>query len=71
MDDEIIENIRFDDRLESYESFYDHDWAKKFDALTRGTPLAKQAGSLGANWKAAANTHRMPWLMMEFIKLEI
>ena len=29
MDDEIIQNILFDERLDSYASFFDHGWVKE------------------------------------------
>jgi hypothetical protein len=61
-------NLFIDHRLESYASFYDHEWAKRFSALTGGTKLDDIAFDLGIDWKGAANTFRMPWLLIHSLK---
>ena len=51
-----------DQRMESYQSFYDHSWAKQADALARHTPLEDPLFDVCVSWKEAANTARLPWL---------
>ena len=50
-----------DERLESYKTFFDHDWARRIMDLAAGTKLDDCVFSLCVNWKAAANTHIVPW----------
>ncbi len=59
---------RIDPRIDEYKSFYDHDWAKRMSALTKDTLIDEIAFDLGIAWKSAANTHVLPWLMMETLK---
>lgn len=59
-----IHHVRIDDNLDSYRSFFDHDWAKQIDALVRGTKLEGPVFTLGMTWKSVANTHFMPWLLV-------
>lgn len=60
--------IEYDRRLESYRSFFDHAWAKTLNACAKGSGLEDPVFSLLMNWKAAANTHMMPWLLVETLK---
>ena len=52
-----------DERLESYSTFFDHSWAKAIDKLAIGTKLEVSVFNLAVNWKAAANTCVVPWLI--------
>src|SRR4051794_41483615 len=50
-------------RLELYEGFYDHAWAQ--DMVERvPSQISGDFDSLCLAWKEAANTHRLPWLMI-------
>jgi hypothetical protein len=60
--------IRIDDRLESYKSFFDHAWAEGMFHLVDGTKLAEPVFLLLMNWRATANTHLLPWLMIHSIR---
>lgn len=60
--------IEYDRRLESYRSFFDHAWARTLSDRTDGSGLEDPVFSLIMNWKAAANTHMMPWLLIETLK---
>lgn len=51
-----------DEKLESYKTFLDHEWARRIDEQTRGTPLEEIFFDLQWSWKGAANTFYMPWL---------
>lgn len=64
MNTDVIAKVRIDDRLESYRTFFDHDWSRRISELSNGTALEKSVWTLAISWKAAANTHAMPWLMM-------
>jgi hypothetical protein len=61
---DVIGNVRIDDRLESYKTFFDHDWSRRISDLASGTALEKAVWTLAISWKGAANTHAMPGLMM-------
>jgi hypothetical protein len=52
----------FDDKLDSYRTFLDHEWARRIDQQTAGTPLEEIFFDLQWAWKGAANTFYMPWL---------
>ena len=58
--DEIIAHVRVDDRLASYETFFDHQWAKDIRKLASGTKLAPVVDSLTFHWKSVANAHLEP-----------
>jgi hypothetical protein len=66
--DRLIANIRIHERLDSYSSFFDHDWVQRITALVAGTKMESPVDTLGMHWKAAANAHRLPWLMIELLK---
>src|SRR4051812_33318069 len=61
-------NIVIDRRLESYASFYDHDWAQKFGKLSDRSTLRLPAFDLTRDWKGIAVATRMPWLMIESLQ---
>src|SRR5207253_2041712 len=65
---EATKNIKIDPRVDSYKTFFDHAWARKLDELVAGSKLAEPVFSLCINWKAAANTHLMPWLKVGNLK---
>ena len=60
-------NVLIDDRMASYRSFFDHDWAVRMRDLVRETILDELVFNLCAAWKGAAKTHEMPWLTVELI----
>lgn len=66
--DDIIAKVRFDDRLASYETFFDHQWAKDIRKLVSGTRLEPPVDSLTFHWKSVANAHLMPWLITESLR---
>ncbi|NLY02834.1 MAG: hypothetical protein GXY83_42820 [Rhodopirellula sp.] len=65
MNDDKTVSLRIDDRLEQYRPFFDSPWAEQIDAVTAGTKLADAVFALSVNWRAAANTCAMPWLMCQ------
>jgi len=65
---EAVKNIKIDPRVAAYKTFFDHAWSRKLDELAAGSKLAEPVFSLCMNWKSAANTHLMPWLMIENLK---
>lgn len=62
---ETVRYIKIDEHLESYKTIFNHDWAREIDALSANTKLDKAVVELSLRWKAAANAHVMPWLMMK------
>lgn len=61
---DAVKTITHDPQIGSYLSFFDHAWARRFSDLVSGSKLDEPAMALLVNWKAAANTHLMPWLMI-------
>lgn len=57
-------HLTFDSRFDAYKSFFDHSWTKAILNLVNGTQLDPLVLDLCADWKSAANTFRMPWLMV-------
>ena len=64
MSEEPRRRIENDHRLDAYKSIFNHAWAKNLDDLAGQTQLHDAAFALCINWRAAANTHAFPWLMM-------
>jgi hypothetical protein len=60
----IIITRKIEQNLELYDTFFEHAWA---DALTKRAPaqLTDAVSNLCLSWKEAANTHRLPWLMIQ------
>jgi hypothetical protein len=58
-------NVLVDQRLDSYKSFFDHAWAEHVMQLSSGKAVSQPVFDLCAMWRAVANTHVMPWLMMQ------
>ena len=63
----ITHTIFVDDRLESYQTFFDHAWATTIDTLATGTKLESPIFNLCVSWKAAANTCVLPWLICDSV----
>ncbi len=63
-----MKNIKILTHVDFYKTFFDHEWARRFSQLAGNTRLKEPAFSLCVNWKSAANTHLLPWLMMENLK---
>ena len=59
----MSKNIQIERRLDSYKSFFDHEWFEKQTEERRGTALYQPLFDLGAAWRYAANTHVLPWLL--------
>ena len=54
----------YDNRLQAYLTFFDHDWANRLLGLTHGTAISQASFDLCTDWKGTANAFRMPWLMI-------
>ena len=63
MSGDITHTIVVDERLDSYRTFFDHTWAENIGKLAAGTKLESPVFNLRVNWKAAANTCVVPWLI--------
>jgi hypothetical protein len=61
---QLTSEIQYDDRLDSYASFFDHAWAKAFYDASEATRLHKAAHDLCRDWKGIALASRMSWLMV-------
>lgn len=65
MNDEMNRSLLIDERLESYRTIFGHQWCQAMFALAEGTKLESPLMTLFASWRAAANTHTMPWLFIQ------
>src|SRR5262245_27359891 len=63
-----MKNVYVLTHIDFYKTFFDHGWARQLDELVAGTKLASPAFSLCMYWKAAVNTHAMPWMMIASLK---
>lgn len=70
MNDEPGISIRIEPQLAGYRTFFDERWAQAIRELARGTRLDEPVVSLSLNWRAAANTCAMPWLIVHMLKGE-
>lgn len=61
-------DAEIDNRLDSYDSFYDCNWACLLFQLTENTKLYPFAFDLCADWKGAGNTGRLPWLLINSLE---
>ena len=57
-----------DERLESYQSFYDHQWAEHIISTLEGAKFYQAGFDLCASWKGTANARSLPWLLVESIR---
>lgn len=64
MDDEIIGSFEIDPFLEHYRTFFGHEWCRDVAEMVQGTKLENPLMTLVINWRAAANTHTMPWFFI-------
>jgi len=56
--------IWVDERYDSYERFFDHNWARRFLGLSQGKTFDPAALDLCTDWKGAASNASMPWLLI-------
>lgn len=63
-----MKNVSLLTHVDFYKTFFDHGWARGLHARVPGTKLSDPVFNLCVNWKAAANSHLMPWLMVESLK---
>jgi hypothetical protein len=68
MNMQTVTSIRYDDNFENYIGFFDHNWAREFEPLTKGTNLNEIALRLLIEWKSISCGRRWPWMMMHGIK---
>ncbi len=61
-------DVWIDDRYESYQSFFDHAWSRKFLDRAKGTIAEEVSFDLATMWRGAANTFMQPWLMLQSFK---
>lgn len=66
-EDQLKSEIHYDNRLDSYTSFFDHAWAKRFLDESDMSLLEAPAHDLCRDWKGIAISIRMPWLLAHAI----
>ena len=63
----VVATRMIETRLHLYDRFFDHDWAQAEFARVPAQ-LTEAFEHLCLAWKEAANTHRLPWLMVQQMK---
>jgi hypothetical protein len=63
----VIATKMIETRLHLYDTFFDSRWAQDLSARMPAQ-LGEQFDHLCLAWKEAANTHRLPWLMVQQMK---
>ncbi len=61
-------NIRFSDKLDSYQDFFDKAWLEQIDKIINGTKYEKIIFELNTSWYGISATRRLPWLLVYSIK---
>jgi hypothetical protein len=61
---EDVRDIYIAKALDAYESFYDKDWAERFSKITKTMKLSEPGLDLIMDWKGAAFTAAMPWVLI-------
>lgn len=64
-------NIRIDPDLDSYKGFHDHAWTRQLEKSFSNTRLYRPFFELAASWKGVSNARRLPWLMMQHLKVSL
>ncbi len=63
MCDDLTKEIRIDDRLDSYESFFDHSWAKEMFSISENSPKVERLVlELTSQFKGISRTFALPSL---------
>jgi hypothetical protein len=68
MADDLIAFLSCDSRLDSYASFFDHDWVKVFQDSTDKSLLKRAGFILCRDWKGIALSSRMSWMMVKSLE---
>jgi len=61
---EDVRHIYVAKALDAYKSFYDKGWAERFSNITETTKLWQPGLDLIMDWKGAAFTAAMPWVLI-------
>lgn len=64
---EEVRHVYVDIALDAYRSFYDKGWAERFSNITETTKLSEPGLDLIRDWKGAAFTAAMPWVLIRFL----
>jgi hypothetical protein len=64
----MSKSIIIDPELDSYRTFFDHAWAREIHAAAEDTALESAVFDLCVAWRGAANTHCLPWVMVQNMK---
>lgn len=64
---DIIDAPVIDRNLDSYEQFFDHDWAKRMFETVQKSCLKDAVDTLMVAWRSSDGAHRLPWLMIHIL----
>jgi hypothetical protein len=67
-EDQLSWEMQYDNRIDSYASFFDHAWASEFLDVSKNSRMDEAACDLCRDWKGIALSSRMPWLMIESLQ---
>ena len=66
MSDEFVKHLSVDDRLDAYQPFFDHKWAREMQELALGkAKLAELVFDLGLSFKGVSRTASLPLLSVD------
>lgn len=64
----LSKSLLISPRRESYDGFFDHDWARLIGRKAKGSILEQAVFEIATSWKAASNARRLPLLAVQLVK---
>ena len=68
MENEIIERAIIDPNLDSYKSFFDHEWCERTFTSVATSRLKNPVDTLMSAWRRTDGIHRLPWVMVDQLR---
>jgi hypothetical protein len=68
MKNEIVDTPILDPNYDSYEQFFDYDWARDVFKRVENSPLKQAATDFVLACRYASEAHRLPWLSVELLR---
>lgn len=63
MGNSLAGKVLIDPNLDSYKTFFDHEWCRQIYNFAQGSALESSVDSLMIAWRSASGSHLLPWLM--------
>src|SRR5258708_3019465 len=68
MKSEIVDTPILDPNYDSYEQFFDYDWARAVFNSVENSPLKEAVTDFVVACRYASEAHRLPWLSVELLR---